>query len=163
VKATRDKLNVELKERLHTQHPVIASITRTAYSQNIVLVATQHFIAQDLINNTDVIQSTFAYKRIQKDVQWFKTMVHGVAISDFDTTTGMSELQKDIKMFNPKLRLAILPRWVTSRASRIGKMHGLVVLSFDNKEMHQWSLRDKLFISGTNCHTRNFKKTKPTD
>jgi hypothetical protein len=68
VKATRDKLNVELKKRLHTQYPVIASITKTAYSQNIVLIATQHFTAQDLMNNTDVIQSTFAYQRIQKDV-----------------------------------------------------------------------------------------------
>ena len=102
--------NIELKERLHTQHPVIASITKTAYSQNIVLVATQHFTAQNLINNTDVIQSTFAYQRIQKDVQWFKTMVHGVAINDFDTITGMSELQQDIEMFNPKLRLATLSR-----------------------------------------------------
>jgi hypothetical protein len=128
VKVTRDRLNIELKKRLHTQHPVIASITKTAYSQNIVLVATQHFTAQDLINNTDVIQSTFAYQRIQKDVQWFKTMVYGVAISDFDTTISMSELQKDIEIFNPKLRLATLPRWVISKASRIGKMHGLVVI-----------------------------------
>jgi hypothetical protein len=29
---------------------------------------------------------------MQKDVQWFKTMVHKVAISDFDTATGMTEL-----------------------------------------------------------------------
>jgi hypothetical protein len=163
VKATRDRLNIELKKRLHTQHPVIASITRTAYSQNIVLIATQHFTAQDLMNNTDVIQSTFAYQRIQKDVQWFKIMVHGVAISDFDTITGMSELQKDIEMFNPKLRLATLPRWVIPRASRIGKMYGSVVLSFDNEEMHQWSLRGKFFVGGINCHTRNFKEIKPTD
>ena len=63
-------------------------------------------------------------------------MVHKVAISDFNTVTGMAKLQKDIEMFNPKLRLATLPRWVLSRASRISKMHGLVVLSFDNEEMH---------------------------
>ena len=44
------------------------------------------------MNNTDVIQPTFAYERIQKDVQWFKTMVHGVAISDFDTATSMAKL-----------------------------------------------------------------------
>src|SRR5258707_10257060 len=68
VKATRDRLNATLKQRLNTQHPVVASITKTAYSQNIVLVATQHFTVQDLINNTDIIQSTFAYERIQKDV-----------------------------------------------------------------------------------------------
>jgi hypothetical protein len=163
VKATRDRLNEALKVKLNTQQPVIASITKTAYSQNIVLVATQHFSAQDLMNNTDVIQPTFAYERIQKDVQWFKTMVHGVAISDFDTVTGMAELQKDIEMFNPRLRLATLPRWVTPRKNRIGKMHGSVVLSFDNEEMHQMSLRGKLFVGGANCHTRNFRETKPTD
>jgi hypothetical protein len=69
IKATRDRLNEAQKLKLNTQQPVIASITKTAYSQNIVLVATQHFSAQDLINNTDIIQPTFAYERIQKDVQ----------------------------------------------------------------------------------------------
>jgi hypothetical protein len=64
-------------------------------------------------------------------------MVHGVAISDFDTVTGMAELRKDIEMFNPKFRLAILFRWVTLRENRIGKMYGSVVLSFDNEEMYQ--------------------------
>jgi hypothetical protein len=73
---------------------------------------------------------------MQKDVQWFKTMVHGIAISDFDTAISMAELQKDIEMFNPKLRLATLPRWVIFKISRIGKMHGSVVLSFDNEKMH---------------------------
>jgi hypothetical protein len=69
VKATRDRLNEALKVKLNTQKPVIASITKTVYSQNTVLVATQHFTAQDLINNTDIIQPTFAYERIQKNVQ----------------------------------------------------------------------------------------------
>jgi hypothetical protein len=48
----------------------------------------------------------------------------------------MVELRKDIEMFNPKLRLITLPRWVILRENRIGKMYGSVVLSFDNKEMH---------------------------
>jgi DNA polymerase III alpha subunit len=64
VKATRDRLNEALKVKLNTQKPVIASITKTAYSQNTVLVATQHFTAQDLMNNTDIIQPIFAYERI---------------------------------------------------------------------------------------------------
>jgi hypothetical protein len=63
-------------------------------------------------------------------------MVHEIAISDFDTATGMAELQKDIELFNPKLRLVTLPRWVLFRVSRISKMHKLVVLSFDNEEIH---------------------------
>jgi hypothetical protein len=63
-------------------------------------------------------------------------MVHGIAISDFDTATGIAKLQKDIELFNPKLRLTTLSRWVLFKASRIGKMHESVVLSFDNKKMH---------------------------
>jgi hypothetical protein len=90
-------------------------------------------------------------------------MVYGVAISDFDTVTGMAELRKDIEMFNPKLRLATLSRWVILRENRIEKMYGSVVLSFDNEEMYQWSLRSKLFVGGVPYYTRDFKKTKPTD
>jgi hypothetical protein len=68
VKAIRDTLNEALKLKLNTQKPVIALITKIVYSQNTVLVATQHFIAQDLMNNIDILQSIFAYERIQKDV-----------------------------------------------------------------------------------------------
>jgi hypothetical protein len=64
-------------------------------------------------------------------------MIHKIAISDFDTVISMAKLRKDIEMFNPKLRLATLSRWVTLRENRIRKMHGSVMLSFDNEEMHQ--------------------------
>jgi hypothetical protein len=90
-------------------------------------------------------------------------MVHKIAISDFDTATGIAKLRKDIEMFNPKLRLAILPRWVIPRENRIRKMHKSVMLSFDNKEMHQWSLRGKFFVNRIPCYTRDFKETKPTN
>jgi hypothetical protein len=62
-------------------------------------------------------------------------MVHGIAISDFNIITGIAELRKDIEMFNPKLRLTILPRRVIPRENRIRKMHRSVILSFDNEEM----------------------------
>jgi hypothetical protein len=63
-------------------------------------------------------------------------MVHEIAISDFNTVTSMAELRKDIEMFNPKLRLATLPRWIIPRKNRIEKMHGSVMLPFNNEEMH---------------------------
>jgi hypothetical protein len=63
-------------------------------------------------------------------------MIYEIAISDFNTATDMAELRKDIKIFNPKLRLVTLPRWVTPRKNRIRKMYGSVVLSFNNKKMH---------------------------
>jgi hypothetical protein len=110
VKVTRDRLNKELQAKLNSQQPIIASITKASYSENVILVATLRFTAQDLLSHKEIIQSTFKCERMQKDVQWFKTMVHGIAISDFNTVTGMAELQKDIEMFNPKLRLATLPR-----------------------------------------------------
>ena len=63
-------------------------------------------------------------------------MIHEVTISDFDTATGMVKLRKNIEMFNQKLRLATLPRWITPRENRIRKMHKSVVLLFDNKKMY---------------------------
>jgi hypothetical protein len=90
-------------------------------------------------------------------------MVYRIAISDFDIVIGMAELRKDIEMFNPKFRLATLPRWVILRENRIRKMHRSIVLLFDNEKMYQWSLRDKLFVSKVPCHMRDFKKTKPID
>ena len=63
-------------------------------------------------------------------------------------------------MFNPKLRLAILSRWVIFRENRSGKIYRSVVLSFDKEEMYQWSLRGKLFVGRISCHTRDFKETK---
>jgi hypothetical protein len=90
-------------------------------------------------------------------------MIHGVAISDFDTAISIAELRKDIEMFNPKLRLVTLSHWVIPRENRIRKMHGSVILSFDNEKMHQWSLRGKLFVGKVPCHTRDFKETKPTN
>jgi hypothetical protein len=63
-------------------------------------------------------------------------MVYGVAISDFNIITGMAELRKDIEIFNPKLRLATLSRWITLRKNRIRKMHESVMLSFDNEKMY---------------------------
>jgi hypothetical protein len=90
-------------------------------------------------------------------------MVHRVAISDFDTVINMAELRKDIEMFNPKLRLATLSRWVISRENRIRKMYGSVMLLFDNEKMYQWSLRGKLFVGRVSCYTRDFKETKSTD
>jgi hypothetical protein len=87
-------------------------------------------------------------------------MVHEIAISDFNIIINIAKLRKDIKMFNPKLRLATLSRWVTPRKNRIRKMHGSVILSFDNEKMHQWSFRGKFFVSKIPCHTRDFKEMK---
>jgi hypothetical protein len=63
-------------------------------------------------------------------------MIYGVTISDFDTATDITELRKDIEMFNSKLRLATLSRWVISRENRIRKMHRSVILLFDNEKIH---------------------------
>ena len=37
-------------------------------------------------------------------------MIHEIAISDSNTVNEMQKLQKDIKIYNPRLRLAILSK-----------------------------------------------------
>jgi hypothetical protein len=52
---------------------------------------------------------------------------------------------------------------IPSSACSLEHEFSTFTLPCDNEEMHQMSLRGKLFVGGTNCHTRNFKETKPTD
>jgi len=83
---------------------------------------------------------------------------YGVATSDFEHGYWHIRVIKDIEMFQSEASISHITSMSTPRENRIGKMHGSVVLSFNNKEMHQISLRDKLFVSGVNCHTRNSGK-----
>jgi hypothetical protein len=55
VKATRDRLNKELQAKLNSQQPVIASITKASYSENVILVTTLRFTAQDRLSYRKVI------------------------------------------------------------------------------------------------------------
>jgi hypothetical protein len=68
VKTTRDRLNKELQAKLNSQQPVIASITKASYSENVILVVTLRLITQDLLKHREVIQSIFKCERMQKDV-----------------------------------------------------------------------------------------------
>jgi hypothetical protein len=45
VKITRNRLNKELQAKLNSQQPVITSITKASYSENVILVATLRFTA----------------------------------------------------------------------------------------------------------------------
>jgi hypothetical protein len=55
LKVTRDRLNKELQAKLNSQQPVIALITKAFYSENVVLVATFRFTAQNLLSHREVI------------------------------------------------------------------------------------------------------------
>jgi hypothetical protein len=69
IKTTRNKLNKEMQAKLNSQQPVIASITKASYSENVILIATLRFTAQDLLKHKEVIQSIFKCERMQKDIQ----------------------------------------------------------------------------------------------
>jgi hypothetical protein len=110
--------------------------TRTCYPAFGVLSASICFRA---LPAQLYIASVDSYPVIQAIFSLHKRAFHLMARSILaHHTTSIIKLQKDIEMFNPKLRLATLPRWVLFKASRIGKMHGLVMLSFDNKVDISW-------------------------
>jgi hypothetical protein len=73
-------------------------------------VTNEKYTAQDLIDNTDIIRPIFESDRIQKDIQWFKTMIYRIPIEPFNKTEGMEALRKDIELYNPGFRLAATPR-----------------------------------------------------
>jgi hypothetical protein len=158
----RDEVNRKMTEKLHLERPMIAGIYRTS-QQNVVIVTNEGYTAQDLIDNTDVIRPMFECKRIQKDVQWFKTVVQGVPVGPFNVIGGMEVLKRDIELYNPELCLDASPKWILSVGARNTEIHGSVVISFDDYGRYRRSLRHRPWAGGVNCSTREFKDTRPTD
>ena len=106
---TRDALNEKMNEKLNLTKPMIAGIHHISW-QNVVIVTNERYTAQDLIDNTDIIRFIFEYDRIQNDIQWFKTVIHGISIKPFNKIVGTKALRKDIELYNPGFRLATIPR-----------------------------------------------------
>ena len=89
IKFTRDAINGKLRQKLGITASIVTSITKSTYNQNIVLVTNQGYTAEQLITNEEIIKQHFDYTRCQIDTQWFKTIIHGVSIEDFDRENGM--------------------------------------------------------------------------
>ena len=162
-KIIRDRINSEFKERLNNPAPIIASIMKSHQGKNVVLIINNGHHIEEMLINDDIIRPHLNYEKMVQDVQWSKIIVNGLRIEDWNNElSGLDELQTELQEFSG-LRLATRPRWITPKAARATKMHGSVVLSFDDPIMHQKALKTLHFIGSCKVFTRPYKEARITD
>ena len=81
------------------QGPVVATVSRSL-QRNIVVTTTPSFSASFLLEKKAIWEHVVPYKSAQIDTPWFKVIIHGIPIIEFDTTTGMQLVVNEIKTFN---------------------------------------------------------------
>jgi hypothetical protein len=117
-----------------------------------------------LQNHEEVLEKFFQFKSSKIDAIWHKILIYDVPIAEFASNSGMELLQKEIETFNPELKLAIRPRWIsTERTRNSGKMHATAVITFDNEQMARLAMARKIFLAGQQIRTAKYYETKATD
>jgi hypothetical protein len=97
----RDQVNSSFKEKLHTQAPVLASISILRVKKNIVLTAAEGYSADFLQQYCSIWQDYFKFQRMQKEEQWAQVVVHGVPLEKVLLEEGSSQALKDkLQTFN---------------------------------------------------------------
>ena len=161
----RNKLNSDFTQQLKTQAPVIAAITKSQKNDNVILVTTDSYSADFLLQNKQVWQKHFdscSYTSAYKDKEWYKVIAHGIPTEIFNFVGGMELLKQEIEIFNSGLS-PIAVNWISSAENRASKMHGSVVLSFDSKEMAAKALKQRLLIAGIPVRTAQYEVTKSNE
>jgi hypothetical protein len=126
-----DSINIAFQKSLNIAKPVITGINKTQYNQNIVLTTTEEFDATLLQDHEVILEKFFQFESSKIDAKWCKILVHDIPIAEFSSNNGMELLQKEIETFNPKLKLAVKPRRITTeRIRNSGKMHAIVRRNF---------------------------------
>ena len=93
--------------------PVIATVSKSL-GQNLVITTTSSFSADYLLEKQSIWEHLVTFQSAQKDEPWYKVVLHGIPISDFNTPTGMALVTEEIKTFNKGLNSIGTPYWLTS-------------------------------------------------
>jgi hypothetical protein len=69
----------------------------------------------------------------------------------------MQELKDEIEVFNPKLKLATLPRWLTLEEKRAGKQQSSVVIALQTAQEARIALKGRILIAGVAARTTKYE------
>ena len=71
---------------------------------NIIVNTTPEFNSDFLVSNIEIIKGVLPLvKSIQKGEPWYKVIIHGIPIREFDIPEGMDLVLEEIKTFNKGL------------------------------------------------------------
>jgi hypothetical protein len=143
------------------QGPVVNTISRTR-SNNIVVTTTSSFSAAYLLEKKPIWEKVLPFKSAQIDETWYKVVVHGIPIRDFDTPKGMELVVDEITTFNQGLKPIGTPYWLTTKEKRKSQLAGSIVVAFASEVEATRAIRSRLFIGGISARVEKLYSVAPT-
>ena len=83
---------------------LVISIVSLSSKGNIIVNTTPEFNSDFLVQNEAIIKGVLPLvTRVQKGEPWYKVIIYGLPIREFDTPEGMELVLEEIKTFNKGL------------------------------------------------------------
>ena len=158
--AIRNEFNKAFTEK-GIKGPVVTSVTKSL-GQNIVVTTASPFTADFLLEKKAIWQHLIAFKSAQKDEPWYKVVLHGVPIADFNNPEGMELVKEELVTFNKGYKPIGTPYWLTSAEKRMSQRGGSVVVAFATETEANRAIHNRLFIAGISVRVEKLYSTAPT-
>src|SRR5438034_7550986 len=153
----RNQINQELEKQLKlaANKPVLAAIIKSQIQQNVVLITTDNYNADFLIQHEKIWSKFFKYATTRKDFTWHKIVAHDIPTDIFNCSKELDLLKQEIEIYNGIQPIAI--NWLSTSQNRQEKMHASAVIAFDSEEAAQKALKKRLLIADISIKTAIFK------
>jgi hypothetical protein len=100
---------------------------------------------------------------LKKGEPWYKVIVHGIPIREFNTEDGMDLVVSEIKTFNKGLEPIGRPYWATPKEKRdSGVQKGSVIVAFPTEEQANRAIKNRLYIAGISARVAKFRLVPST-
>ena len=153
----RNQINQELEKQLKlaANKPVLAAIIKSQIQQNVVLITTDNYNADFLIQHENIWLKFFKYTITCKDFIWYKIIAYDILINIFNCSKELDLLKQELQIYNNMHSIAI--NWLSTSQNRQEKMHASAVIAFDSEEAVQKALKKRLLIAGISIKTAVFE------
>ena len=143
--------------------PVVASIT-TSRNNNLVITTTPQFTADYMLEKEHIWKNAVTYKEARRDQSWYKIVMHGIPLQDFNHDEGMDLVVTEITTFNEGLTPVGRPYWLTSSDKRRGGQQraGSVVVAFATEREALRAVRNRVYVAGISVRCEKLHNTAPS-
>jgi hypothetical protein len=160
---TRDLINKAFQA--NGIQKLVVSIALLSIKGNIVIVTTPDFNSDFLLENLAIIKGVLPLTiGLQKGEPWYKVIIHGLPIKDFNTIDGMDLVLSEIKTFNKGLEPVGKPYWLIPKERQSSDLvrTGSVVVSFPTEAQAIKAIKSRLIIAGISAKVVKYRSYSST-
>lgn len=145
-------------EKNGVSDPVVKLVEKSL-GGNIVLTTTPQFSAAFLVEKEALWKPAVQYKAIQVDEPWYKVIVHGLSLTEFNIPEGMNLLKREIYNFNG-LEVVGTPYWLSNINNlREHQHYGSAVVAFKTELEANKAIRNRLDVAGASLRVDKLLST----